>query len=125
MTMPDTESAEGLPELLKPDGAPFADELHELQRALSGLPNDDRVTFRNRNAAAIAGHGGTHLLVVAGPGAGKSFLFLDRIRYWLTEHESPSIYVASFVRKLVADLENEIATELPEEGPKHVTATTL
>jgi superfamily I DNA/RNA helicase len=125
MAMSGSQSAEDLPELLKSDGAPFADELHELKRSLSGLPNDDRVAFRNRNAAAIAGHSATHLLVVAGPGAGKSFLFLDRIRYWLAEHESPSIYVASFVRKLVADLENEIARELPEDGPKHVTATTL
>lgn len=125
MAMPGSESAGDLPELLKPDGTPFADELHELKQSLWGLANEDRVAFRNRNAAAIAGHDATHLLVVAGPGAGKSFLFLDRIRHWLAEHESPSIYVASFVRKLVADLENEIATELPDEGPKHVTATTL
>lgn len=125
MAMPDSESAGGLPALLKPDGTPFADELHELERSLSGLANDEREAFRNRNATAIAGHDATHLLVVAGPGAGKSFLFLDRIRHWLAEHESPSIYVASFVRKLVADLETEIATEIPDDGPKHVTATTL
>src|SRR4051794_22079911 len=99
MAMRGSESVEGLPELLKPDGSPFADELHELKQSLSELPNEDRVAFRNRNAAAIAGHDATHLLVVAGPGAGKSFLFLDRIRHWLANHESPSIYVASFVRK--------------------------
>jgi len=43
MAMPGSESAEGLPELLKPDGMPFADELHELKQSLSGLPNEDRV----------------------------------------------------------------------------------
>lgn len=125
MAMPGSELAGGLPALLNPDGAPFADELHELRRSLSGLPNDEREAFRNGNASAIAAHDATHLLVVAGPGAGKSFLFLDRIRHWIAKHETPSIYVASFVRKLVADLESEIATEIPEDGPRHVTATTL
>jgi superfamily I DNA/RNA helicase len=119
------EPAEPLPALLRADGSPFAEELAELGRALSGLPNDDRIAFRNRNAAAIANDDATRLLVVAGPGAGKSFLFLDRIRYWLAKHDSPSIYVASFVRKLVADLEGEIAAKLGDEGSKQVTATTL
>jgi superfamily I DNA/RNA helicase len=123
--MPSFESAEGPRELLKPDGTPFADELHELEQLLSGLHNEDRIAFRNRNAAAIAGHDATRLLVVAGPGAGKSFLFLGRIRHWLAERDGPSIYVASFVRKLVADLKSEIAAQLSEEDANRVTATTL
>jgi superfamily I DNA/RNA helicase len=118
-------SIDGLRELLNADGSPFAGELEELRQALAGLPNDERVAYRDRNAAAIAENAATHLLVVAGPGAGKSFLFLDRIRYWLENHGDPEIYVASFVRKLVADLENEIAAEIPDEDQKHVTATTL
>ncbi|HEY6771951.1 MAG TPA: hypothetical protein VI035_05820 [Solirubrobacterales bacterium] len=61
------ELAEPLPALLRADGSPFAEELAELGRALSGLPNDDRIAFRNRNAAAIANDDATHLLVVAGP----------------------------------------------------------
>ena len=62
---------------------------------------------------------------MAGPGAGKSFLFLDRIRYWLAEHPDAQIHVATFVRKLVADLESEIAASLPGDEQKHITATTL
>jgi hypothetical protein len=116
---------DGLRELLNADGSPFAAELEELTRALAGLPNEERVAYRDRNAAAIARNPAPHLLVVAGPGAGKSFLFLDRIRYWLAEHPDAQIYVASFVRKLVADLESEIVASLPGDEQKHVTATTL
>lgn len=67
------------------------------------------------------------MLVVAGPGSGKSFLFRNRIKYWLPLYPDDSIYVSSFVRKLVRDLEAEIRsdTDLTEEDRGRVSVTTL
>lgn len=112
-------------ELINDDGRSFADELAELQAGLAALPNNERRAYRDNNALVIARHPAARLLVVAGPGAGKSYLFLERIKYWREEHEAPRIYVSTFVRKLVNDLLNEVETKLGEEVRKHVDGTTL
>ena len=109
--------------LLHSDGTSFDTELAELSEVLAALPNPERVSYRNENALAIARDRNARLLVVAGPGSGKSFLFLDRIRFWL-ENGADKIYVSSFVRKLVRNLQNEIETRIGEEG-RGVSATTL
>src|SRR5207248_11651836 len=98
----------------------FGDEVEAISETLSGLPNDERVKYRNENAAAIAHDNASHLLVVAGPGAGKSFLFLEPIRHWLANHDSPQIYVSSFVRKLVNDLRNDIELRIGDDGKRQV-----
>lgn len=110
--------------LINADGSSIESELPELAALLGALSNDDRIEYRDANATAIAQHDASRLLVVAGPGSGKSYLFLDRIRYWLSQEDDPQIYVSSFVRKLVNDLQNEISTEIGEGG-NNVTATTL
>ena len=97
--------------LVNTDGGSFADEIPELATILSGLSNPDRLDYRNANSRAIAQSEAARLLIVAGPGSGKSFLFLDRIRYWLSQHTTASVYVASFVRKLVKDLQADVNTK--------------
>lgn len=111
-------------ELINSDGSSFAKELPALLPTFDALSNQERADYRARNTAAIVQHGATHLLIVSGPGSGKSFLFLDRIRHWLETQDDPQIYVSSFVRKLVNDLRNEIDAKIPEAG-KQVEATTL
>ena len=103
-------------ELINEDGRLFADEIDQVKAELAGLPNDDRKDFRNRNSSAIACHPARRLLIVAGPGSGKSVLFLDRIRYWLAQDASARIYVSTFVRKLVlaCKLVNRMQTDLTE-----------
>jgi superfamily I DNA/RNA helicase len=113
--------------LINDDGGSFADELTSLKEALDSLANEDRRRFRDENAAAIAAHPATQMLIVAGPGAGKSHLFMARIKHWLPLNAGESIYVSSFVRKLVRDLEKEIATSkaLDDADRQRVTVTTL
>ena len=112
-------------ELINEDGRSFGEEIDEVTTALAGLPNDDRCAFRNGNSSAIACHPARRLLIVAGPGSGKSFLFLDRIRYWLEQDASARIYVSTFVRKLVNDLLNEIEVKLDADARKQVEGATL
>ncbi len=111
-------------DLINSHGSSFTEELPELNALLKTLSNEDRVAYRDRNAATVAQHDAPRLLVVAGPGSGKSYLFLHRIRHWLDTQDDPQIYVSSFVRKLVNDLENEIEVDIPE-ARKQVEATTL
>jgi superfamily I DNA/RNA helicase len=99
-----------LPPMLSPS-TPFRDEeLGQFRAALETLSNAERVEYRDNNARAIASSPEAHVLIVAGPGTGKSHLFMDRIRYWLEAFPGERIWVLSFVRKLVRDLEAEIET---------------
>ncbi len=91
--------------LLNEEGRTFSDEIEVATQALAGLPNGDRVLYRDANAADIAQTQAARCLVVSGPGSGKSFLFLGRIRHWLSQDKTPEIHVSSFVRKLVNDLQ--------------------
>jgi hypothetical protein len=100
--------------LIKEDGTPFsASDIRESTTQLDGLTTEQRIAFRNSNAQTIAEHTAPKMLIVSGPGTGKSFLFLDKIRAWLDAHADKTILVTSFVRKLVADLCSVAVTALP------------
>jgi hypothetical protein len=120
-------SHDDLPALLSLSGLPFDDaQLDECEQRLGSLSNPDRISYRNHNASAIAASDAPHLLIVAGPGTGKSFLFMDRIRHWLREHPRERIYVSTFVRKLAQDLDNDVQTsDLSPAEKSLVTVTTL
>lgn len=99
-------------------------EISDIENGLTDLDNAARVDFRNRNATEIAADSSPRMLVVAGPGAGKSFLFMDRIRSWLSNEPKGRIQVASFVRKLVVDLRSDVETLNPDQA-KRVQVSTL
>jgi superfamily I DNA/RNA helicase len=65
------------------------------------------------------------MLIVSGPGTGKSYLFFDKIRSSLATHPGKTILVTSFVRKLVADLQTDVENKLTEEYFSQVTVWTL
>jgi superfamily I DNA/RNA helicase len=99
--------------LINADGSPFNEkELAQLTRELDALTPDKRQQQRNENAQAIARHAGVQILIVAGPGTGKSTLFKQRILYWLQQNPDAKILALSFVRKLVADLNADIQNDV-------------
>jgi len=67
------------------------------------------------------------MVVVSGPGTGKSHLFLSRLQYWLGEHPDKNVAVATFVRKLVHDLNDEIrnSEEIAPDDLARVSVYTL
>ncbi len=79
------------------------------------------------NASDIARHKAVKFLIVSGPGTGKSYLFLNRINYWYKQDAQAKVLVTSFVRKLVADLQNDIDgdEQLSDEQKSSITASTL
>lgn len=114
--------------LINDDGRLFdGEELGTLREELDGLGDDDRVSFRNDNAQTIAQHPGAKILIVSGPGTGKSTVFKQRIIHWLESDPSSRILVLTFVRKLVSDLVNDIAhaPELTKEQKQQVEVHTL
>lgn len=70
--------------LINEDGKPFEeDELEALAAMLDSLTPTQRTEFRNGNAEAIAKHSALRILIVAGPGTGKSTIFKQRALFWL------------------------------------------
>ncbi len=114
--------------LINEDGSPFnSGELDGLIDEFNSLNADERKNFRNDNAATIANHAANQILIVAGPGTGKSTLFKQRIRFWLEETAAAKILALSFVRKLVADLDADIQNDkdLSDKQKKQVQVSTL
>jgi superfamily I DNA/RNA helicase len=98
--------------LINKDGKPFQDqELDALQRELDSFTRAEREAFRDANTRAVATHPAGRMLIVSGPGTGKSRLFRDRILFWLKQDRAGRILALSFVRKLVADLDADIQTD--------------
>jgi len=114
--------------LINPDGTPFdGNDLDALAAELNALNDEQRKNFRNENATAIASHGAPAILIVAGPGTGKSTLFKQRIVHWLKEDPAAKILALSFVRKLVADLNTDIQADanLTDKQRRQVDVFTL
>jgi len=114
--------------LINDDGAPFDDqELEALIGVLDSLSADERKDLRNANAEAIARHAAGQILIVAGPGTGKSTLFKQRVLFWLERTPDARILALSFVRKLVADLNADIQNDkaLTEAQKRQVDVFTL
>ena len=121
------DEVEEPPSLIRCDGSRFDDDLMGIESALTALENSSRVAFRDRNATEIAQHSAARILIVAGPGSGKSELFIARVNYWLPLDCNSRIYVTSFVRKLVKDLQAEIGGHegLSRDDQQRVTVSTL
>src|SRR3989338_10468575 len=114
--------------LINNDGDPFASsEMQTLRDALDSLGNDKRTEYRNQNASALAKHGAAKMLIVYGPGTGKSYLFLDKIHHWYQKNQDASVLVMRFIRKLVADLQNDIEDDerLTKEQKRKIKVSTL
>jgi hypothetical protein len=107
------------------EGQVFDEDIEDLYSALDVLTNEERADYRRVNAEAIASHESPRILIVAGPGSGKSFLFLERIKYWVGQYPDATIGVASFVRKLVSDLSTEVSQRLSEEHQQRVSVSTI
>src|SRR5436309_2011140 len=112
--------------LIKEDGSPFSEgEIKAISAELDTLDKEHREAYGQDNAEAIANHAGPKMLIVSGPGTGKSRLFLGRIEIWLKAHKDQTILVTSFVRKLVADLQTAIKNKFQKEDQSRITVWTL
>src|SRR5215831_6702972 len=114
--------------LINENGKPFDDrELDVLGKELDALQPVERKNFRDANARAVARHSAVRMLIVAGPGTGKSTLFKERILFWLQQNASAKILALSCVRKLVADLSADVQndTALTEAQKRQAEVHTL
>lgn len=114
--------------MLHPDGSVFgSEEIAAVTRAIGTLGTDERRQFLNQNAKAVAQSPLDRILIVSGPGTGKSTLFEDRIAYW-GQRYSGTILVTTFVKKLITELDRRLlgpSGELSEERKGGVQPRTL
>lgn len=95
-----------IPNTIKEDGKPFSDqEIQELRTYLNSLSDEDRIIYRNENTNNILQLDVKNILIVSGPGTGKSHIFKKKIEHWQSKDKNAKILVTSFVRKLVNDLQ--------------------
>ena len=109
------------------DGSVFASaEIAATITALEAMSTAERGAFRAQNAEAISSSHSSRILIVSGPGTGKSYLFMDRIDYWGAEYDG-TILVTTFVKKLAADLNQHLlsSSALTEERKEKVRLQTL
>jgi superfamily I DNA/RNA helicase len=83
------------------------EEIAAVTGTIRTLGTRERLEFLNRNAKAVAQSPLDRILIVSGPGTGKSTLFEDRIAYWGQQYVG-TILVTTFVRKLVTELDNRL-----------------
>ncbi len=113
---------------IKEDGTPFnPQELEKISNQLDQLEETERKNFRDKNRKSIAETKSQKLLIVSGPGTGKTLLFLDRIKYWLKKNPDAKVFVTTFVKKLAEDLNGAInkEQELTDKQKKQITVFTL
>jgi superfamily I DNA/RNA helicase len=114
--------------LLHEDGRPFtAEEVERAAIVLRSLSDEDRQKFAEQNTKDISSTSQSRLLVVSGPGTGKSYLFAQRISTWLGSDEEGEVLVTTFIRKLQADLQKRIVESeaLSEDQKKAVRVMTF
>jgi superfamily I DNA/RNA helicase len=114
--------------LINDNGQPFqSGELDALVKELDSLTTEERTKFRNANAQNIARNTAKRILIVAGPGTGKSAIFKQRVLFWLEKEPVARILALSFVRKLVADLNSDIQNDqtLSDDQKSQVDVYTL
>lgn len=120
-------TAEWIP-LIKGDGTPFSsNEIANASAQLGALDGQERERQRNINSSSLAKHSASRMLIVSGPGTGKSTFFKARIKHLLTEFPNQRVSVATFVRKLVRELSDDIKidTSISPEEKKRVQISTL
>lgn len=114
--------------LIHEDGSAFTGEqIQTIIDQLTSMTTEERYAFRDWNSAQIAVSPVEKLLVVSGPGSGKSFLFDERIAWWGTTSDD-AVLVTTFARKLAADLESRLlgtANGLSEDRNANVKPCTL
>lgn len=122
-----TDMAYELISLIKEDGAPFSGtEIADALASLGALGTEERKEARNHYSDTLAKHDAARMLIVSGPGTGKSTLFKARLKHLLTEHPDQRVSVATFVRKLVRDLSEDIKNDAsisPEEKERIQVST--
>jgi len=83
--------------------------------------------YRYKNASAIAKHNTDKISVVSGPETGKSYLFFDEINHGFRHYSGSTVFAATLVRELVADLQSDIEDdgELSFEQKSRIVVSTL
>lgn len=114
--------------MLHPNGSVFtAEEIAAVTTTLESMSTAERQEYLRQNAAAVSASPLEHLLIVSGPGTGKTILFADRIEYWGAQYDG-TILVTTFVKKLAKDLESQLlssSSRLSKERKASVQPKTL
>lgn len=95
---------------------PDESAIESIKTTLDSLTSSERLTKRSEITNAITADESNRLVILSGPGTGKTHLFLERIRYLLNKDVKSRVLVTTFVKKLADDLQNRINQEPDVKG---------
>ncbi len=93
------------------DKVPTELELKQICTELTNLSNTERLAKRSEISDAIITDNSNKLVVLSGPGTGKTYLFLNKIKHLLKKDPKSKILITTFVKKLADDLQDKINLE--------------
>ncbi|GAI49619.1 unnamed protein product [marine sediment metagenome] len=115
-------------DLINEDDNPFElSGMQNISRKLDTFSDDERIEYRDKNASAIVEHSTAKILITSGPGGDKNCLSLGRTNRWFKDYSGSTVFAATFVQELVADLQSDIENngELSSEQKSRIAVFTL
>ncbi len=89
----------------------------QLKTDLAKMNASQRTKLREKITNEIINDLSERLVIVSGPGTGKSHLFLKKIKFILKQNPNAKILITTFVAKLSKELNDKIQND-PEVGSK-------
>jgi superfamily I DNA and RNA helicase len=95
---------------------PEDSDIKAIKLTLDKLTNPERTSKREEITDAIIADESSRLVILSGPGTGKTHLFLNRIKQLLNRDSNTKVLVTTFVKKLAKDLQSRINQESTIKG---------
>lgn len=108
------------------DNVPSKDHMQRLKADLERMNTTERTELRDSISSEIIDDVSDKIIILSGPGTGKSHLFINKIKAILNIKPDAKILVTTFVSKLAKELGDKIEHDIELQPKKaQITSSTL